>query len=594
MFSKRDHARLDVLRLPYVPDVIAESDLVDGIFLYSAADRKRLLSFLKRKYADQNIRISKDELSHKRLPSRYSAVVFDHRYYLMYHGRKHNCHAGAGAFGVVKYLQDLETGEFDHVMKIFSEWHQAPGEWQSHHVEVGQISTYFNDEYEHLRALGEASASMPIWRHSQVKGTQLLQPQKTKKGINLEEFFKNYRRLHGGEIRDPQYILTIVMNMCIAVNKLHDQNKLLHRDIKLNNFIVNPQAAEVELIDFGFAISIDTVFDEDSPRLGTMYCVAPEIVCNYIPIYSKKSDAFALGAAIARAFEMDDEDTGRFPFFSGGKFIPKSLKCKTFGVARDPLLLEIYKICEKLLLADYVTRMDIPTALKRLKRLLLTCSAPVKVFAFNLADYIGLSDEKGIIEFLDKQKVRQIVLIVNEEGENNPAFLHAAIRFSRFAQQKGYIVHKDVVKIPPHSSNENILNHVANYLTQTSPSIKYVYSCERFVTTRQQNYMNALVVVIDHIPNRFLKKQYAEKFAALRESGVSVSQIVAEIKQLASAKNKSGPGAALLGFFSKNDALTKRIIDVMSHLDLNISFAKSDLSLLAFQLTQNKLSVNYK
>lgn len=63
--------------------------------------------------------------------------------------------------------------------------------------------------------------------------------------------------------------------MVQAVDHLHQRN-IIHRDLKLENFLVGENLETVKLIDFGLA----TVYDKRSPprqTCGTIISAAPEM-----------------------------------------------------------------------------------------------------------------------------------------------------------------------------------------------------------------------------------------------------------------------------------------------------------------------------
>jgi len=51
-------------------------------------------------------------------------------------------------------------------------------------------------------------------------------------------------------------VIEIFFKMLLAVDHLH-KNGIIHRDIKLENFLVGDTVDEVKLIDFGLAIKMN-------------------------------------------------------------------------------------------------------------------------------------------------------------------------------------------------------------------------------------------------------------------------------------------------------------------------------------------------
>lgn len=96
---------------------------------------------------------------------------------------------------------------------------------------------------------------------------------------------------------DEQASKEIFYQMVRAVSHLHSQN-IIHRDLKLENFLVGEHLDTVKLIDFGLA----SIYDPASPpyqTCGTMISAAPEM--HNDTTYCMKIDCWSLGICL---FEM--------------------------------------------------------------------------------------------------------------------------------------------------------------------------------------------------------------------------------------------------------------------------------------------------
>jgi len=84
----------------------------------------------------------------------------------------------------------------------------------------------------------------------------------------------------------------LVKQMMSSVRYLHSKG-IIHRDLKLENFLFSSRAADSDLkmIDFGLSKHFD-VGQCHTEKVGTPYTVAPEIIRG---TYDEKSDLWALG-----------------------------------------------------------------------------------------------------------------------------------------------------------------------------------------------------------------------------------------------------------------------------------------------------------
>lgn len=102
---------------------------------------------------------------------------------------------------------------------------------------------------------------------------------------------------------------SLFYHMVASVQHIH-QNQVIHRDLKLENFLIdedkNSRQIMVKLIDFGLA----TFYDSECPpsqKCGTLVTVAPEVFT--APHYDYKVDCWSLGVIL---FELLSND---LPFF---------------------------------------------------------------------------------------------------------------------------------------------------------------------------------------------------------------------------------------------------------------------------------------
>ena len=85
--------------------------------------------------------------------------------------------------------------------------------------------------------------------------------------------------------------------MLLSIDHCH-RNNILHRDVKLDNFLVEPSEhhdLKVKLADFGIAC----LFDKESPpsnQCGSVLTMAPEMLIG--KVYCHKVDMWGLGVIL--------------------------------------------------------------------------------------------------------------------------------------------------------------------------------------------------------------------------------------------------------------------------------------------------------
>ena len=87
------------------------------------------------------------------------------------------------------------------------------------------------------------------------------------RGVDLVDFLQSRDSL---SLQEVQVLYTQIL---LAVQFLHE-NAIVHRDIKADNLMVDPDSGQVKLVDFGYAVRFD------QPKLdfcGTYYYAAPEM-----------------------------------------------------------------------------------------------------------------------------------------------------------------------------------------------------------------------------------------------------------------------------------------------------------------------------
>lgn len=205
---------------------------------------------------------------------------------------------GVGGMGVVKAMQDMDNASRCYALKIIrkrpsSEEHK-PSEEYVHAAQAGlALARYFRPSPSHNGEVQEEIVMEYI------------------PGIDLKTFFDPLRKIGskeppGSNLR-PLELLILLQKMAIEVVESVHLFGAIHRDIKLSNFIYDPDTGIVKLVDFGIAVTPDRKSEgiyDDPHGTGTPGYIAPEAI--FADSYSQKSDVFALGTAMALMLDMID------------------------------------------------------------------------------------------------------------------------------------------------------------------------------------------------------------------------------------------------------------------------------------------------
>ncbi|MDZ8050388.1 MAG: AAA family ATPase [Aulosira sp. ZfuVER01] len=147
-------------------------------------------------------------------------------------------------------------------------------------------------------------------------------------GISLREYTKT-QPLEIGEF------LAIAVQIVDILHKLH-QHRVIHKDIKPDNIVINPQTKEIKIIDFSIASLLPRETQEiKSPHVleGTLTYISPEQTGRMNRGIDYRSDFYSLGIAF---FELL---TGQPPFQSHDPM--ELIHCH---IAKQPAPLEQFKI----------------------------------------------------------------------------------------------------------------------------------------------------------------------------------------------------------------------------------------------------------
>ena len=267
-------------------------------FLASSDTRKLIMETLKKK--KNNCRYSKSDLKkfNNKIDTSYAVIKQDDKIYMIYEGVKKKHHSGVGNFGVVKYAQNIITGEWIALKNISSKHVTDKNEPRLR--TKSEINENSKSEIKKLSTAGKLLGSFK--RESASKGFQVGILMPIADGDDLSDF-KN--KIVAGKYKlHPIQLLQIIIQMCDEVIKLH-KTELIHRDIKIENYNIDIATGKIRLTDLGLSCPLPnngvyhSKYIAGSYRLNT----PPE---TYHGNYSIKSDAYGLGIAITDLLDLLD------------------------------------------------------------------------------------------------------------------------------------------------------------------------------------------------------------------------------------------------------------------------------------------------
>ncbi|WP_375341253.1 ATP-binding sensor histidine kinase [Plectonema radiosum] len=133
-------------------------------------------------------------------------------------------------------------------------------------------------------------------------------------GISLKDYFTNVETLYitSHDITSLQEFLSIAISLCDILQILYQQ-RIIHKDIKPANILINPQTKQIKLIDFSIASLLPRETQEiKSPNIleGTLAYISPEQTGRMNRGIDYRSDFYSLGVTFYEIL------TGQLPFQS--------------------------------------------------------------------------------------------------------------------------------------------------------------------------------------------------------------------------------------------------------------------------------------
>ncbi|GGA29899.1 serine/threonine-protein kinase [Okeania sp. KiyG1] len=166
----------------------------------------------------------------------------------------------------------------------------------------------FRNQYTIASNLSFEGIVKPLALFSYQNGYALIMPDFG--GISLGEYYQN---LPPREAKDISLFLNIAIEIAEIIYQLH-QNRIIHKDIKPANILINPETKQVKIIDF----SISTLLPKETQTIqtpnvleGTLAYISPEQTGRMNRGIDYRSDFYCLGVSLYQLL------SGELPFTSG-------------------------------------------------------------------------------------------------------------------------------------------------------------------------------------------------------------------------------------------------------------------------------------
>jgi serine/threonine protein kinase len=281
-------------------------------------------------------------------PTKYSALKHNGKNYLVFPGKKQNLHLAEGCHGTLKYGYDITQNKVV-VIKVLDPAEDTSGKLKKNSANEASIM-HIQNRLSAFPADVQPDKHHPLFltKHKNVPSDKqkMILVMDLEEGIDGYNFCMNYSKTTATKI--PLITtLTIITNMLKEVKRLLNA-KILHRDIKLENFIINEQSLEVKIIDFGCAIKTQNNIHKSRAILGTKNYLPPEIAKPTKPInvYSEQTEVFSLGTTF---YHLADR-TSTHPF-------------------DEPFRKEIFKVVQSMRWRNPDHRISIATAIDSIQKI---------------------------------------------------------------------------------------------------------------------------------------------------------------------------------------------------------------------------------
>lgn len=115
-------------------------------------------------------------------------------------------------------------------------------------------------------------------------------------GPSLRRVLRERLRVHGAPFPEA-YVRRVVRQLLTGAEAMHSR-RIIHRDIKTGNVLVDEDGGAVKICDYGLAVSTAAKSGPPYPRAGTVAYMAPEVLM-YRSDYDERVDLWPIGCVMA-------------------------------------------------------------------------------------------------------------------------------------------------------------------------------------------------------------------------------------------------------------------------------------------------------
>lgn len=400
------------------------------------------------------------------LPRRYTIIKIGQDFFALYLGFRKAHGVAKGMQSRVKLVQHLDTGEWipikiqRAVRDAFPRMDNAADE-KEFASKCSELDELADNEYDLLTLLHMARGKFT--RETSQGHYDYAILMNYVQGVPLNQYCNDAR------LSTVEW-LQVVINCINAVKNLHEQYRILHRDIKSENFMIQPATGNVQLLDYSISRRMPAASDQlvslkkngEPEVVGTGDKIAYEC---YEGKYTIKTEVFALGRTIHEIL---------FGNAHPSLFAPAS------RIADEKIRKAIaYFVRDRLVAVNENYRGMVSDALgffESLQKEALTNAMLVPIGLLHVADYLALTEAQRKTMIDAMQKVRKVILV--DSVHNRPLTEYAQLERSltqhRITVKQEVHAHTSLTcalitaaSLDTNAVNAPIYKHV--YLTRVAP-----------------------------------------------------------------------------------------------------------------------------